>query len=702
MKNFFTYFLIASISFFTACKKDNGAGNGVTGLIDNTKLAPDGFNFATTQEVNLNITLKDNTDNPISGVVLSIYAVGATDAQNALFKAVSDKSGNITGKITVPSTYTKLILDPAYVGLSRYMTAKINGTSITATIGGRTGYSGDIVADAFNNNPIVNKTFGNKQTNGATSTDIVFPSQANQNNPYTTPDGLPTYLEATNDVVNGSLLSYCNASLQEGVSVPATHPAFVATNAVRTLNITTTTDVYVTFISEGANYQNTLAYYTYPTNHPPTQVSGGTNSNGIDKGVIIFPNSSANGSGGSLIAGNKVKLGNFTAGTSIAFVLLQNGWTGNGISFNNYYFFSQDEFNPETQSTSNKRHVVNLYDDVHKLFVIGIEDQVRDNGGSDNDFNDVMFYATSTVANAISTTGVAIIDKGGDSDGDGVLDNLDAFPNDPTRAYITYFPSATTYATVAFEDNFPAKGDYDMNDLVMNYRYTFNSNASNQVVDMKAEFVPLAAGASFRNGFGVQLPIPAGSVASVTGQKTIGNIITFAANGVEAGQTNAVIIPFDNTDAVINNPGGGFFVNTLLSKDKVTPTVQTINIAFTSPIAISTLSPSAFNPFLISNQRRGYEIHLPGYLPTSKANLALFGTIDDNSSVSGNRYYLSKDNWPWAISFTGTFNYPIETVNVTTAYPHFAAWAASSGSSFTDWYSNITSGYRNTTSIYNK
>ena len=687
MKKIFTYCIIASLSVLTACKKDNGStGAGIADITDNSKIAPDGFNFATSQDVNLNITLKDNQDSPLSGVVLSVYAVGSTDAQTALFKAVSDKSGNITGKITVPSSYTKLIIDPSYVGLSRYLTAKINGSSITAVIGGKNGYSGDIVPDAFNNNPIVNTTFNSKQTNGATSTDIVFPSQAVGSTPYSTPDGLPTYLEATNDVVNGSLLAYCNASLAEGVSVPASHPAFVATNAVRTLNVTATTDVYVTFVSEGASYQNTLAYYTYPTNHPPTQVSGGTNANGIDKGVIIFPNSSASGSGGSLNAGNKVKLGNFTAGTSIAFVLLQNGWTGNGISFNNYYFFSQDEFNPETQSVDNKRHVVNLYDNVHNLFLFGIEDQVRDNGGSDNDFNDVVFYATCSTTNAISTTGVALIDKGGDTDGDGVLDNLDAFPNDPTRAYITYFPSATTYATVAFEDNFPNKGDYDLNDLVMNYRYTFNSNAQNQVVDMKADFIPQAVGASFKNGFGVQLPVPASAVASVTGQKAIGNLITFASNGVEAGQTNAVIIPFDNTDAVVNNPDKSFFINTLTTKDKVVAADQAISITFTSPIAISSLAASAFNPFLISNQRRGYEIHLPGYLPTNKATTALFGTQDDNSIPSQNRYYLSKENWPWAISYTGTFAYPIETVNITTAYPHFAAWAASGGSSFADWY----------------
>jgi LruC domain-containing protein len=702
MKKIFTLFTLASVVAFTSCKKDNNSGgNSTTSNV--TKIAPDGFNFATSKTVNLNVTLKDNSGGAISGVVISIYTPDNTDQSAAIFKGVTDKSGNLTAKVTVATSLAKLVIDPAYVGLMRYATATINNGTVTAVIGGKDGYGGDIVPDAINNVTVGTSSTGRISVNGTTSVDVGYPTGYTSSNAFTSPTNLgrPAYLEATGDVVDASLLSYVNASLPEGTPVTTSHPAYLATTAVHAINVTAKSDVWVTFVSEGAGYQNTLAYYTYKTSNPPTQINGGTNYNGIDKVTYIFPNASGAGSGGGLKSGDKVKLGTFDAGTTIGFVLIQNAWTGSGVNTSNTPFFTQDELNPENTAAL-KKHTVMLYDDVHKLYLLGFEDQNRQNGGSDNDFNDLVVYATSNPITAISSTGVAPIDKGGDSDGDGVQDAQDAFPTDPTRAYISYYPSASTYASLAYEDNFPSKGDYDMNDLLVKYRYTFISNASNQVVELKGDYMVGAAGASFHNGFGVQLPVAASAVASVTGQQTISNYITFASNGVEAGQSKAVIIPFDNHEALAKNPDGAFFINTLTTKDKVTSKTATVDINFASPVVASTLAIANFNPFLISNMRRGYEIHLPGYLPTDKANTALFGTADDNSSASAGRYYVSKENWPWAISFTGDFNYPVETVNITQAYPHFSDWAGSAGVSFLDWYSNLATGYRVNSNIYSK
>ncbi|MEO6498476.1 MAG: LruC domain-containing protein, partial [Mucilaginibacter sp.] len=230
-------------------------------------------------------------------------------------------------------------------------------------------------------------------------------------------------------------------------------------------------------------------------------------------------------------------------------------------------------------------------------------------------------------------------------------------------------------------------------------------NAKNQVVDFKGDFIPKAAGASFKNGFGVQLPITASAVKSVTGQKSISNYIAFAANGVEAGQKKAVIIPFDNHDAVLKYPDGSFFVNTKMSKDKITGTTVSIVMAFNSPINEDDLKPSAFNPFLISNitvSKRSVEIHLPGFVPTDLANAALFNTKDDTSNPGSGRYYLSKENGPWAIAYNQAILYPIEEANINKAYLHFAEWALSGGTSYADWYSNTAAGYRDNKFLYLK
>jgi LruC domain-containing protein len=696
MRKLFTFLFFIGVAGLVSCKKNSTDPNKTNA----NKIAPDGFNYATSRNVTLNLTLQSPKGENLSGVVVSVYKPSSTDVNTAIFTGVTDKNGNITAKISVPTYLSSLIIDPSYIGLLHNATANINANSITATIGGTKGFSGDIVPEpilASTDNPA-----GDLSTFAVTSGSTVFsyPSSYTSSadgvlNTALDPTsyGVPSYLLPVGDAISATLLSYVNASLPEGKSIAVTHPSYLSSTNVSTINVTATADVWITFVSEGAGNKNSFAFYTYPTSTPPQTPAD------ITAATLIFPNASALGSGGGLLAGNKVHLGTFSAGTSIGFILLGNAWNGSSVNVNAPKYYSNDALNPETTASLQKHSIV-LSDVADGLSLIGFEDLNRQTGGSDNDFNDVVFYATSNPVSAISSVNVPPIATPLDSDGDGVPDVSDAFPNDPTRAYITYYPSATTYANIAFEDNWPSKGDYDMNDLVLNYRYTFVSNAQNQVVTIQADYNIAAAGASYKNGYGVQLPIAASAVKSVTGELFKDTYIQLAANGVEAGQTNAVIIPFDNTDELINNPDFSYFVNTENSKPKVTSNNSTVLITLNSPIAISTFTPSAFNPFLISNGRRGYEIHLPGYAPTNKADPKLFGTADDASVPSSGRYYLSADNWPWAINYDEPFVYPLETVSIINAYPHFTDWAKSAGSLFTDWYSNTAVDYRNTADLY--
>lgn len=708
MKKLITISFFIGIAGLAACKKNSaGTDNPVTTdpivTTPGTKVAPDGFNYNTSKNISLNLTLKATNGDALAGVIVSIYNPANTGVDAAIFKGITDNTGKLVAQINVPTSLTAVVIDPSYLGLLHYAKANINGSSITATIGGPTGFSGDIVAE-----PIVisSTTTGDLSSHigifsAGTPINFLYPS------PYTSSDeailntsaypqsyGVPKYLEPTPDVVDKSLLSYVNASLPENKPLTVSHPEYLSSSAVSTLNIVEKSDVWITFVAEGAGNLNTLAYYTYATGNPPSKEAD------IKTATIIFPNASAYGSGGGLKPGDKVKIGTFDAGTTIGFVMIGNGWTGKGIATGNVKFYSDDKLNPENTSTL-QRHTAVLYDDVHKITLIGFEDLNRQTG-SDNDFNDVVFYASSNPITGISTTNVAPVDKGNDADGDGVIDALDAFPNDATKAYISYFPSQNTYANIAFEDNWPTKGDYDLNDMVVNYRYTFVSNAQNQVVTIQADYNIAAVGASFRNGFGVQFPFAASAVQSVTGQKFKDNYIQLAANGVEAGQTKAVIIPFDNTDILIYNPGFGYFVNVLNEKDKVVGSTASVLLTLSTPIAQSTITAASINPFLISNERRGYEVHLPGYAPTDKADTKLFATGDDASVPSAGKYYISKDNSPWAINFNSQFIYPLEGVKITDAYPHFAEWASSGGILYADWYSSTAAGYRNALNLYLK
>jgi len=261
------------------------------------------------------------------------------------------------------------------------------------------------------------------------------------------------------------------------------------------------------------------------------------------------------------------------------------------------------------------------------------------------------------------------------------------------------FPG-TGFSTVAFEDLWPFKGDYDMNDLVMDYKFVITSNSNNYVDKVVGTFKIKAFGASFENGFGFQFPnVPNASITSVSGYDLKEGFINLNSNGTESGQNKPTIIVYDNAFKEMTSPGG-IGVNTDPTQTYVTSKTLTITINFTPNTCLySTLDIGNFNPFIFVNKVRGVEVHLPDFAPTSKANQSLFGTGDDNSNPAQGKYYKTANNLPWAINTYEQFDYPKEKVDISQAFIHFAAWATSGGISFTDWYKDL-SGYRNAGSIY--
>ena len=270
-----------------------------------------------------------------------------------------------------------------------------------------------------------------------------------------------------------------------------------------------------------------------------------------------------------------------------------------------------------------------------------------------------------------------------DTDGDGVPDNLDDYPTDPTKAYNNFNPAGAG-TTLAFEDLWPAKGDYDLNDVVVSYKDTVVTNAQNIVVQFLGSYNLIASGTVNNDGFGIQFPIPAGSMQSLTGATQ------------ESGQTNAVAILFTNVRAQQSQ------WNTI--PGVVKSPIKTFTIAFNvvNGPTLSSFGLNDYNPFIWTNTR-GRETHLWGQAPTNLADQSLFGTQDDNTNVKAGTYYVTKTGLPFGISIpTNSFAYPTETTDITKAYLHFADWVSSKGSSYTDWYSNTAAGYQNSANIYTK
>ncbi len=305
---------------------------------------------------------------------------------------------------------------------------------------------------------------------------------------------------------------------------------------------------------------------------------------------------------------------------------------------------------------------------------------------------------------ALSHTEVQAIfknqDVATDGDGDWIPDENDDYPNDPARAFNNYYP-VTGYGSLAFEDLWPGKGDYDFNDLVLDYRFTLITDASNKVSDIRAVFIVKAIGAGFSNGFGFQLQNPdiESEYLNVSGYNLQENYINLNENGTESGQDKITIIVFDNAKKILQ-ASSGFGVNVSSNEAYVIPDTTRININFsTKTYTIADLNIQEFNPFLIVDGERGKEIHLPNFSPTNLVNTEYFGSLNDNSIPGINRYYKTVNNLPWAINIPESYHYTIEKNQITSGYLKFGNWAESGGTQFTDWYKN-KSDYRNEGSIY--
>ncbi|MEJ7557790.1 MAG: LruC domain-containing protein [Pedobacter sp.] len=270
-----------------------------------------------------------------------------------------------------------------------------------------------------------------------------------------------------------------------------------------------------------------------------------------------------------------------------------------------------------------------------------------------------------------------------DTDGDGIPDVKDAFPTDPDKAFINYsFNYNDGGTTIAFEDNFPTRGDYDMNDIVLTYRYQVISNAANKVVHVDADYSLRASGGSYKNGAGIQFDLPLASVSNVKGAQVEEQPVS----------KDLVLILFKDSRAQQSLWG------TIVSEGASAPVNYDISFDVKPEISVEQFGIGNYNPFIWNNTPgfgRGYETHLKNKKPTDLADLSLFqsgddGTIGKGQVGAGYMSYVSKtQNLPWAIELPiSNFKYPVEKVAITAAYQSFSNWASSLGQNNIDWYSD--------------
>lgn len=251
-------------------------------------------------------------------------------------------------------------------------------------------------------------------------------------------------------------------------------------------------------------------------------------------------------------------------------------------------------------------------------------------------------------------------------------------------------PTIESYGTIMIEDLFPNKGDYDMNDMVVDYRIDYLYDNQSLVRTIKINILPRAVGCPEEliglalNFSGMPFIIKE-VIRSSDGNidKLFGTDETTIINGVQ----NVIPLTGDlrshfNTPAIgiINahntlpfNQGNAFTVEVKLEKG--------INI---NELKLFGTNPNQYNIDLFTIiEKRAKEIHLKGQKPTSKFDQSLMGNkLTD---------FVTADNYVWMMLTDKSIAYPTERVSISDAYPNFDEWVEKDGHTSFNWYHNFNS-----------
>jgi LruC domain-containing protein len=511
--------------------------------------------------------------------------------------------------------------------------------------------------------------------------------------------------------------------------------------------------------------------------------------------IIVLPNASQDaplpraGSAklGTSGTGPTAYLGEIPAGMAMGFVIVSNGWTQTGSNIlipnptdptdpttpsifkpgasktqsTQWIFYSLSDLNPEPTGVRTvgtrtyddlTKHVILLKDgnlenfaSGYHRFALGFEDMNRSSTGADHDFNDLVMMLHVEKKQLLSNVKVAATPSN-------VVTTPEVIKSvTENNNTVKHFPSATTWATLAYEDLWPAAptgffydvaeieaakkenkdvADYDFNDLVVKYRSS-QTLVNNRITQIDLTYRLDARGALLKNGFAVQLrglkqsEIESIRVTDPNGKSTIlktsdaykleapalgafvGNNNTAAQirSAIDAGSNQVTIRLFNDAftwlpeldkytaDSQINCKR---FYNTYRACPVEDSKIFTVQIKFLGSGVDSINNPSLtppYNPFIFNYANPSREVHLPNLPPTlfSRNNNRDFNTKQDATDTSTwSKTYVTEDGRPWAVHIPYEWDHPQESNRIGDVFTNFGAWVNSAGANNTDWYTKPT------------
>lgn len=255
---------------------------------------------------------------------------------------------------------------------------------------------------------------------------------------------------------------------------------------------------------------------------------------------------------------------------------------------------------------------------------------------------------------------------------------------------------------IAFEDSWPEQGDYDMNDVVILQNSSLLLTSSFEVKQIEFQGEVKALGASYHNGFAIQLDnILPSNVDSDLVRFEINGVLQ-ATNVVEEETLYLVIKVTDDLRSHIEPNESCTYYRTEADCSNDSQMTFSVTVPFITPIALDEFPQAPYNPFIFAQDAtyhgelfyhpgRALEIHLKNKIPTSKADTSMFGVADDKTQISENFSYQNTNGLPWALAINPgseeAWKHPIERVDILQAYPNFQIFVESNGNKEANWFS---------------
>jgi LruC domain-containing protein len=235
-----------------------------------------------------------------------------------------------------------------------------------------------------------------------------------------------------------------------------------------------------------------------------------------------------------------------------------------------------------------------------------------------------------------------------------------------------------TEGVYAFEDLWPAQGDYDMNDVVVDFKHEREMTRNNTNENFKTIYQTFYL-TTYQN----YVTLVSGLALKLNTKKKPTSIVM---KKIASGSDDEETVTFENDGSIY------YLTNDVKAE---LGTTYILELFYKDGVGNNDLA--SVEPFIFRKEANDqeWEVHIPYEAPTAKMDFSYFGKGDDASKVNDNIFFVRSGNYPFAFYLAGVnidaFKDTIllranESKMIDKLYPDFLDWSLSKGTEKPQWY----------------